>query len=266
MRICIIVLIACVLQGYEPLLLSDFDKRENTKEQTFLVSEKLDGVRGLWDGEQMRYRSGRVMDLPESFLQNFPPFALDGELYNEEKSFSQIISMLKKQGEIHLKYYVFDVPEASGGLLERLEMLKNYLQKNPNNNIIIIKQTPLSDVQAIMQLLHKVTSNGGEGLVLRDKDAPYTAGRSKRDFKLKLVYDAECEVIGITKGKGKYKDKMGAIICKAWDKTFKIGSGLNDTIRENPPPVGSVISFKYYGLTNHHKPRFPIFWRIKEQE
>lgn len=44
---------------------------------------------------------------------------------------------------------------------------------------------------------------------------------------------------------------------------FKIGSGFSDTDRMNPPPVGSVITFKYYGLTSTGIPRFASFIRIK---
>ena len=57
-------------------------------------------------------------------------------------------------------------------------------------------------------------------------------------------------VVRIEKGKGKYKDMMGAIFCK--DKEgieFKIGTGFNDKDRENPPAVGSIVTLKYQEKT-----------------
>ena len=81
------VLLPCTLnshlfaKAYEPLLLSDFapyaDKLDLSQPAQWLVSEKLDGVRGLWDGERMHFRSGKTMPLPQAFSANFPPFALD---------------------------------------------------------------------------------------------------------------------------------------------------------------------------------------------
>ena len=38
---------------------------------------------------------------------------------------------------------------------------------------------------------------------------------------------------------------------------------FSDELRAQPPPVGSVITFKYYGLTKKGKPRFPVYLRIR---
>ena len=47
----------------------------------FLVSEKLDGVRAVWDGRVLRFRSGRVLTTPAWFVSGWPAEALDGELW-----------------------------------------------------------------------------------------------------------------------------------------------------------------------------------------
>lgn len=83
---------------YAPLLLSEFEWDKNSQE--WLVSEKLDGVRGIWDGKKMYFRSGKEMNLPSAFTKDFPPFALDGEIYSPHKDFSQILSILKKSRAI----------------------------------------------------------------------------------------------------------------------------------------------------------------------
>ncbi len=44
---------------------------------------------------------------------------------------------------------------------------------------------------------------------------------------------------------------------------IKIGSGLSDAQRVNPPKIGAIITFKYYGLTSKGNPRFPVFLRIR---
>jgi DNA ligase-1 len=58
---------------------------------------------------------------------------------------------------------------------------------------------------------------------------------------------------------------MGSITVKMPNGIqFKIGSGFSDVQRENPPPLGTVVTFKYNGLTKNGKPRFPVFWRVRD--
>src|SRR5690606_34934492 len=47
---------------------------------SYWVSEKLDGVRGYWDGERLLTRSGRAVAAPEWFTAGWPAVPLDGEL------------------------------------------------------------------------------------------------------------------------------------------------------------------------------------------
>jgi DNA ligase-1 len=47
-------------------------------------------------------------------------------------------------------------------------------------------------------------------------------------------------------------------------KVIKLGSGLSDDLRALPPKIGTIITFKYYGLTSKGNPRFPIFLRVRE--
>lgn len=257
-------------EAYSPLLLSEFphDAEINT---TYLVSEKLDGVRGLWNGKQMYFRSGKIMKLPQDFIKDFPAFPLDGELYSPTLHFNDIISILKNPAReneiINLKYYVFDVPfYASDNLLERLDSLRRFLDANPNSHIVIIPQIPMDSLNSIYDTLESVTKNGGEGLVIRTPNSPYEHKRSKNAFKLKKFKDSECKVIAHINGKGKYKDMLGSIVCEYDNKHFKIGSGFNDYQRKNPPPIGTMVTFKYQSLTPNGIPRFPVFLRVRVDE
>lgn len=96
----------------------------------------------------------------------------------------------------------------------------------------------------------------------------YEYKRSKNALKLKPHYEAECEVVGFTEGKKRLKGKVGAILCKGVVdervQSFKIGSGLSDELRENPPKIGTIITYKFSGLTRHNKPRFPVFLRVRK--
>jgi DNA ligase-1 len=46
---------------------------------------------------------------------------------------------------------------------------------------------------------------------------------------------------------------------------FAIGTGFSDQERNSPPPIGSVITFKYYGFYKSGIPKFASFLRIREE-
>ena len=262
------------------LRLSEF-KDQNVS--GWLASEKLDGVRAYWDGENLLSRQGKKLNAPLSFTKNFPKFALDGELYAKELKFEEIQATVMdklpdEKAWSRLKFHIFDVPEASGGLLTRLEILAKFLKNEPNQNLIIIKQIKMRDNAQFLKFAEEIIAKGGEGAVVREPNAPYERKRSKNALKFKKFKDAECEVTAINKGSGKYANFAGSLTCKALggkdDKEkagepkegtiFKIGSGLSDENRQKPPKIGSIITYKFQNLTANGKPRFPIFLRVRE--
>ena len=264
----------------ELLRLSEF-KDQNVS--GWLASEKLDGVRAYWDGENLLSRQGKKLNAPQSFTKNFPKFALDGELYAKGLKFEEIQATVMdklpdEKAWSRLKFHVFDVPEASGGLLDRLEVLAKFLKNEPNDNLIIIKQIKMRDNAQFLKFTERIIAKGGEGAVVREPNAPYERKRSKNALKFKKFKDAECEVVSINKGSGKYANLVGSLTCKALggkdDKEkagepkegtiFKIGSGLSDKNRQDPPKIGSIITYKFQNLTSNGKPRFPIFLRVRE--
>lgn len=240
---------------------------ENQSIEGWVMSEKLDGVRGYWDGQQLLTRQGQRLSPPAFFIKDFPPFAIDGELFSERNQFETISSITKSfKGERweKLKLYVFDVPDAKGNLFERLEQLKRYLDDHPTPYIEILEQIPVRDKAHLSEFLAQVESLKGEGIVVRNPNAPYERKRSSQILKLKTDYDEECTVIAHHKGKGQFENVMGSLTCQNHRGEFKIGSGFNFNERENPPPIGSTITYKYRGLTNSGKPRFATYWREKK--
>ena len=102
--------------------------------------------------------------------------------------------------------------------------------------------------------------------MLHHKASLYSRGRSSDLLKLKPYADAEAVVIGYRPGKGQFSGKMGAIKVRINNgKEFFIGSGFSHLERENPPDEGSIISFRYQGLTDSGIPRFAVFLRIRDE-
>lgn len=234
----------------------------------WLASEKLDGVRGYWNGVEMLSRKGTVFPAPTDFIANFPDFPLDGELYSGRGKFAETSGKVRSGKDWSaIRYHVFDVPNAKGGLRDRLAVLEKWLGKYPNVNIVIVEQRPISDIDEAIRMREQIEHAGGEGVMLRDPNAPYLPTRTETLLKLKSHQDAECIVREHLPGKGKFTNKMGSMICELPNgQSIKIGTGFTDTERENPPAIGTTITYRYNGYTKTGKPRFVRFWRIRNEK
>ncbi|MDH2997537.1 ATP-dependent DNA ligase [Pasteurellaceae bacterium LFhippo2] len=264
-RLFLFLLLSISTLSAKPLNLMLLEQYKDQNIDGWVMSEKLDGVRGFWDGKQLLSRQGYPLTPPDYFVQGFPPFAIDGELFSERNKFDEISATVRanKKGWHKLKLYVFDVPNAEGNLFERLAVLKQYLEQNPTPYIEIIEQIPVKNKEHLNQFFSQIQSLKGEGVVIRNPNSPYIEGRSAQILKYKTILDEECRVVAHHKGKGKYADKLGAITCENHRGQFRIGSGFKDKDRENPPPINALITYKYRGLTSTGKPRFATFWRIR---
>ncbi|WP_321324699.1 DNA ligase [Thiomicrorhabdus sp.] len=251
----------------------------------WLMSEKLDGVRAYWDGKHLISRQGNVFNTPKWFIQNFPPFELDGELWLARGRFQEAVSIVRQQTPDNrwkqITYNIFEVPNQQGGLLKRLSILKGFLKHTPNSFIKIIEQKHIQSNQDVEQKLKQILALGGEGLVVRNPTTAYKTGRLSTALKIKQKQDAECIVKSYTKGLGKFTGLVGAIQCELIPEQvirlfpklntlntkklpiIKVGSGLSNYQRLHPPKIGSVITFQYMGLTQKGLPRFPVFLRVR---
>ena len=154
---------------------------------------------------------------------------------------------------------IFEVPNKDGNLTSRLKDTKTgrYLK--------VIKQIQVEDKQHLNRFLKKVEQKGGEGVVVRDGSLLYYTGRGDSALKVKSYIDDECEVVGYNSGHGKYEGMTGSLSCRMKNmQIIKIGSGLSEHQRAVPPNIGSIVTFKYYGLTSKGNPRFPIFLRVRD--
>jgi len=242
---------------------------DNNKIQQYWVSEKLDGVRGRWTGSKLITRQGNIIITPQSFTKNWPEVALDGEAWISSNSFAQESGIVRRKTAKEsdwqdIKFMIFDLPNHHGTFSQRIIKIKALVVNAKTPTLQLIKQSKVSNSIALTELLDTVDATKGEGLMLHHQDALYTIGRSKQLLKLKKHHDSEAKVISHIEGKGKYKGKMGALLVTTTDGiTFKIGSGFSDQQRMTPPPIGCIITFKYFGKTQNGVPRFASFMRIR---
>ena len=237
----------------------------------YWVSEKLDGVRALWDGRTLRFRSGRTVAAPPWFIAKLPATPLDGELWMGRGTFDALSGAVRRTQPLDaewqkLKYMVFELPKAEGTFTQRIWQMQALVKTAAWAQLQAVEQTEIAHHAALQAHLKAVIAAGGEGLVLHRASAPATGGRSDVLLKLKAVQDAEAEVVGHVPGKGKFEGMLGALEVKtASGQTFKLGTGLSDAQRQNPPAIGSTVTYTYRDVTPAGKPRFASFLRVHEE-
>lgn len=238
----------------------------------YLVSEKLDGVRALWDGKTLRFRSGRVIQAPDWFVAALPAHALDGELWMGRRQFDRLSAAVRRQQPDdaewrQISYQVFEWPQAPGTFSQRLAALQASIAQADLPWLQLLPQVRIADHPALQARLQQVVRGGGEGLMLHRADALWQTGRSDALLKLKPQHDAEATVIGHLPGKGKYQGLCGALLVEGADgQRFRLASGMSDAQRRAPPPLGSVVTYRYRERTPGGLPRFASFLRVRASE
>jgi DNA ligase-1 len=235
----------------------------------YLASEKLDGVRGYWNGENLISRAGNIIHAPTWFIKDFPNVPLEGELWTGRGQFDLVSGIIRKQTPIdsewqNVKFMLFDAPKSQLIFSQRMDYIENLISPL---NISWLKLIPHHSFEKYSQLIehyNKLVNNNAEGLMLNKADAYYQSGRTDKIIKLKPFTDKEAIVVRHLLGKGKYKNMMGSLLVKDKNgREFKIGSGFSDQQRQKPPKIGDIISYRYTGTTKTGLPRFPVFIRIR---
>lgn len=238
----------------------------------YLVSEKLDGVRAIWDGAALRFRSGRPIAAPTWFLAGLPPQALDGELWLDRKSFDRLSGTVRKAQPVDaewraLRYMVFDAPSPGLPFDVRAQQVQTLAQRADLPWLGAVEQSQFASAAVVQSRLQQVASLGGEGLVLHRRDALWQPGRSEAVRKLKLEPDDEATVVAHLPGKGKFEGQWGALLLQMPEGSrFALGTGFSASDRAHPPPIGSQVTYRYRGHTPAGLPKFASFVRVRAAE
>jgi len=254
--------------GARPLMLANV-YRPDVLLADYWVSEKYDGVRGYWDGQQLWTRHGHRIHAPAWFTAGWPAQPLDGELWAGRDRFTTASSTVAKDTPDddawrQMRYMVFDLPAQRGTFDERLPALARELSQHALPWLQAVAQRKLADDIALQALLRDTVRAGGEGLVLHRGASAYRGERSDDLLKLKEQLDAEATVIGHVAGKGKYEGQVGALLVQTPEGVkFRLGSGLRDSDRASAPPVGSQVTYRYLGMHPNGAPRFASFVRVR---
>lgn len=266
--------VAAASSSPPPLMLANV-YRSGVALQDYWVSEKLDGVRGYWDGRQLLTRGGQQIAAPAWFTAGWPITPMDGELWAGRGYFSHAVSTVRQHAPDdaawrRIRFMVFDLPAHGGPFSERIPALYDVVSRIDQPWVQAVAQHKVASAAALQALLVKTVKSGGEGLMLHRGESLYQALRNDDLLKLKTHEDAEARVIAHLPGQGKYAGMLGALLVESPGsdgkpaRRFKLGSGLSDAERQHPPAVGSLVTYRYRGLNDSGTPRFASFMRVRE--
>jgi len=261
------ILSPCYAQSPPIQLATQFREKIDIKQ--YYVSEKLDGIRGYWDGNKLISKRGTPFTAPSWFTKGFPAEPLDGELWVGRQQFEKVSGIVRTQDDNNqdwklVKFMLFDLPNSKAPFSQRVQQMEKLVKESPNPYLGVIEQKKINSIKALQTLLDFTVKNKGEGLMLHHEDALYRVKRNQDLMKLKKFEDAEAKVLAYLPGKGKYKGMLGSILVETEKGVkFKIGSGFSDEERKNPPAIGSTITYKFTGKTINGIPKFASFMRIR---
>ncbi len=238
----------------------------------YWMSEKLDGLRAIWDPNTRLFysRKGHAFPAPPWFTEKLPAVPLDGELWlgrGQLERTSSIVRSSQDKGWAELTFCLIDIPDPDAGSFEeRHAALQRLAKAGMGPKVQVIPHTLCAGPDMLQLALDLVCERGGEGLMLRRPGSHYEHRRSMTLLKVKRWIDAEAVVEAYEPAKHGMAGLMGALWCRTPEgMRIKVGTGFDLKARRNPPPIGCTITYHYTHKTKSGKPRTPAFLRVRPE-
>ena len=273
-----------------------------------LLDYKLDGVRvlAIYDAEAdsvtMYSRNGKQFinfghiekEIVDTLASKFTEsMVLDGEMVSS--SFQALMKQVHRKDNVEAtdaKFALFDVltlkefmqGQSELGCWDRHLQLQDLLAdaKEDSNMFVVDKVECNFDTEEGQKIFKEYNAmaieKGFEGIMIKDRDAPYECKRSHFMLKAKPFIEVSLEVVNTEEGTGRNEGKLGALICEGTDDgkfiRVNVGSGLTDDNRDEfwaskDKLVGQIIEVRADAITknqdaeNEWSLRFPRFLRFR---
>lgn len=276
-------------------------------DEEIFISQKLNGTRCVyWKGD-LWTRSGKkytgcqhiIDDIKRLCVEDFTidpnEVVFDGELVlkscglSDSEAFQKGTGIANSKNETkeELEYVIFDTMSSVEFEQKKCERrygarrssLENLPETFKRLGLINIRIVPFFyrgyNHEKIWEYLDYAEANDMEGIIV-NLDTPYEFKRTKSLIKVKKFFDIDLRCIRIEQGeKGKYKNTLGAIVCRYKDGEVKVGSGFTEEQRnyyfENPEMIiDSVVTVKYKEATKNkdgsESLQFPVFVCVRQDK
>lgn len=284
-----------------PMLAQKYETRAHDLRFPAGASPKLDGIRAL---VQLYSPTGEEKDLQVQItsrlnkeypfltrireevlvlLQHFgPKIILDGELYSHSLAFNLISGAARAKNRPSpqddlIEFWIFDLylpDEPDLSYKERAERLREMeafcssrgqFEAESFSNLRFVTYHEVNSHEEIPAFHTRFVSEGYEGLMLRNLDAPYLLGyRTENLLKYKDFVDEEFQVVDVEQGKGTEEGAVVFVCETSEGERFTVrprGSIAKRRwqLEHRDLYVGKMLTVRYQpDLREKNLPRFPV--------
>ena len=150
------------------------------------------------------------------------------------------------------------------------QMLSTFGTDNGRTDIQVAKYLDVSSNPTIWKRrVEDVWERGGEGIILKRVEAPYSMDKRNFDLmKIKEEVTLDLLVVGLENGQGKYDGCVGALVCKDQKGNTHHISGMTDDqrwewVRNESAIIGKVVEVKAMKVNKDGSLREPRFKAIR---
>lgn len=237
----------------------------------YFIQPKLDGVRCLATSAGLMTKNGNAISAPHiaEELQLPNGITLDGELYNHDLPFSEIVKRVRRGDCEGLKLHVFDCyhEQTTMPYSSRRAFAKSFISGCSNIELVPQADSMQNTPNGISRAMKKAVADGYEGIILRT-DSAWAAGRSPHVLKLKPTNDSEFEIVDVVKTKN---GRLSLVLETDDGESFRCSVGMTaderaELFENRAEIIGLKATIDYQELTERGVPRFPKLKEIRDYE
>jgi ATP-dependent DNA ligase len=207
--------------------------------ESYACEPKIDGVRVIVEvcretlAVVFKTRNGNPLPAIQHFGSTFAGlaqlhgvFTFDCEAVSGTDFFDGVGAIRSSEPCADASLWLLDLPDDVGTYAERREMMSRFVL--PSSVTLVPSFSGLSPNDAFRRFI----SQGFEGAMIKDIDAPYSQGkRSSAWLKVKAVDSEECAIVSVHEGKGRLAGTMGHVIVEHGHRLVRVGGGFTDEQR-----------------------------------
>lgn len=276
-----------------PMLCAKFKDRQSKINWSNgqIIDQKLNGVRCVITRHGARSRTNEVFHAIPHILEALQPFftqnpdaVLDGELYNpmyvtELSKLCELVAVTRKEKDITpelleesakiVEHHVYDGYGYDGVTKETpFKVRRDKLRALPifGPSVQLVEDQLVFSEADALAYADAYIAKGGEGIIIKDLNAPYVNKRSNHCIKYKKFESEEFEVISLEEGNGNWTGCAKFVWCKLpnglKDDKFKSNikgerEHLRRAFQNRDEYVGKMITVEFQEYSIYNVPLIP---------
>jgi DNA ligase-1 len=184
-------------------------------------------------------------------------FTFDCEAVSGQDFYDSVGDIRSSEPAKDAYLWLLDLPDDVGTYRERRELMSKFAYDSRVRLVDSFSGITPNDA------FRRFVSQGFEGAMVKDVDAPYQQGkRSNAWLKVKAVDAEDCPVVSVHEGEGRLAGTMGHVVVENNGRLVRVGGGFTDeqrrTIWENRDTViGSYLEVTFQSRTPDGSMRHP---------